>query len=107
MERIRHEKTALNREQTHQTLHQILHAYDPKENFRSLTMPHALTTRESMMESKPVGSYEPTGIDVLVIGTGLGGLVAILECVRKGHNVRVLERNADINTLGTALNVES
>lgn len=54
-----------------------------------------------------MGSYEPTGIDVLVIGTGLGGLVAILECVRKGHNVRVLERNADINTLGMAPNVES
>jgi 2-polyprenyl-6-methoxyphenol hydroxylase-like FAD-dependent oxidoreductase len=64
-------------------------------------MPHALSTRDSTMESKPVGSYEPTGIDVLVVGTGLGGLVATLECVRKGHNVRVLERNADINIMGT------
>jgi predicted oxidoreductase len=54
------------------------------------------------MESKPVGSYEPSGIDVLVVGTGLGGLVATLECVRKGHNVRVLERNADINIMGMA-----
>jgi phytoene dehydrogenase-like protein len=52
------------------------------------------------MESKPVGSYEPTGIDVLIIGTGLAGLVAALECTRKGHNVRVLERNSDINTAG-------
>jgi 2-polyprenyl-6-methoxyphenol hydroxylase-like FAD-dependent oxidoreductase len=52
------------------------------------------------MESKPVGSYEPTGIDVLIVGTGLAGLVAALECTRKGHNVRVLERNADINTAG-------
>lgn len=55
------------------------------------------------MESKPVGSYESTGIDVLVIGTGLGGLVTTLECVRKGHNVRVLERNADINVLGMVI----
>jgi monoamine oxidase len=47
-----------------------------------------------------VGSYEPTGIDVLIIGTGLAGLVAALECVRKGHNVRVLERNENINTAG-------
>jgi NADPH-dependent 2,4-dienoyl-CoA reductase/sulfur reductase-like enzyme len=63
-------------------------------------MPHALTSRDSTMESKPVGSYEPTGIDVLIVGTGLAGLVAALECTRKGHSVRVLERNADINTAG-------
>lgn len=52
------------------------------------------------MESKPIGSYPNTGIDVLIVGTGLAGLVAALECTRKGHNVRVLERNADINTAG-------
>ena len=63
-------------------------------------MPHALTSRDSTMESKPVGSYESTGIDVLIVGTGLAGLVAALECTRKGHNVRVLERNSDINTAG-------
>jgi ribulose 1,5-bisphosphate synthetase/thiazole synthase len=63
-------------------------------------MPHALTSRDSTMESKPVGSYESTGIDVLIVGTGLAGLVAALECTRKGHNVRVLERNATINTAG-------
>jgi glycine/D-amino acid oxidase-like deaminating enzyme len=63
-------------------------------------MPHALTSRDSTMESKPVGSYEATGIDVLIVGTGLAGLTAALECTRKGHNVRVLERNADINTAG-------
>lgn len=54
------------------------------------------------MESKPLGSYEPSGIDVLIVGTGLAGLVAALECIRKGHNVRVLERNASINTNGRA-----
>lgn len=63
-------------------------------------MPHALTSRDSTMESKPIGSYPKTGIDVLIVGTGLAGLVAALECTRKGHNVRVLERNADINTAG-------
>lgn len=51
-------------------------------------------------DSKPVGSYPPTGIDVLIVGTGLAGLTASIECVRKGHNVRVLERNNDINTAG-------
>jgi len=51
-------------------------------------------------EPKPVGSYPNTGIDVLIVGTGLAGLTATIECVRKGHNVRVLERNDDINTAG-------
>ncbi|KAF2722513.1 FAD/NAD(P)-binding domain-containing protein [Polychaeton citri CBS 116435] len=49
---------------------------------------------------KPVGSYPPSGIDVLIVGTGLAGLTAAIECVRKGHNVRVLERHASINTQG-------
>ncbi|KAH9899043.1 FAD/NAD(P)-binding domain-containing protein [Xylariomycetidae sp. FL2044] len=49
---------------------------------------------------KPVGSYPPTGIDVLIVGTGLAGLTAAIECVRKGHNVRILERHDDINTAG-------
>jgi len=55
------------------------------------------------MESKPIGSYPKSGIDVLIVGTGLAGLVAALECIRKGHNVKVLERNATINTAGTPL----
>lgn len=63
-------------------------------------MPHALTSRDSAMEAKPLGSYEKTGIDVLIVGTGLAGLVAALECTRKGHTVRVLERGTDINTAG-------
>ena len=56
-------------------------------------------------EPKPVGSYPATGIDVLVVGTGLAGLTAAIECVRKGHNVRVLERNASINTAGMHLSL--
>jgi monoamine oxidase len=52
------------------------------------------------MEAKPIGAYPSTGIDVLIVGTGLAGLVAALECTRKGHNVRVLERNSTINTAG-------
>ncbi|KAL1879945.1 hypothetical protein VTK73DRAFT_6525 [Phialemonium thermophilum] len=50
--------------------------------------------------SQPLGSYSPSGIDVLIVGTGLAGLTAGIECVRKGHNVRILERNEAINTAG-------
>ncbi|RYC59324.1 hypothetical protein CHU98_g6890 [Xylaria longipes] len=51
-------------------------------------------------DCNPVGSYPPTGIDVLIVGTGLAGLTASIECIRKGHNVRMLERMEDINTAG-------
>jgi predicted oxidoreductase len=49
---------------------------------------------------KPVGSYPSSGIDVLIVGTGLAGLSASIECIRKGHKVKVLERNHNINTSG-------
>lgn len=51
-------------------------------------------------EPRPVGSYPKTGIDVLIVGTGLAGLSAAIECTRKGHNVRILERNSTINVAG-------
>lgn len=53
-----------------------------------------------MAETKPLGSYPKSGIDVLIVGTGLAGLTAAIECTRKGHNVSVLERNSTINTAG-------
>lgn len=54
----------------------------------------------SSNEYRPIGSYPPSGIDVLVVGTGLAGATAVLECMRKGHNVRVLERNQGLNMAG-------
>ncbi|KAB5584740.1 hypothetical protein GE09DRAFT_1165820 [Coniochaeta sp. 2T2.1] len=51
-------------------------------------------------ESQPVGSYPNSGIEVLIVGTGLAGLTASIECIRKGHKVQVLERYDDINTAG-------
>lgn len=41
--------------------------------------------------SIPMKRYPPSGIDVLVVGGGIGGMFAAIECHRKGHNVRVLE----------------
>ncbi|OAG02158.1 monooxygenase [Paraphaeosphaeria sporulosa] len=46
------------------------------------------------------GDYPDSGLDILIVGAGLAGLTAAIECVRKGHRVRVLERGADINTMG-------
>ena len=38
--------------------------------------------------------HPETGINVLIVGAGMGGLMTLLECWRKGHNISgVLERN--------------
>jgi heterodisulfide reductase subunit A-like polyferredoxin len=50
-------------------------------------------TKDEAMEFAPVGTYPSAGIDVLIVGTGFGGLTAALELTRKGHSVRILERN--------------
>lgn len=50
-------------------------------------------TKDEAMEFAPVGTYPSAGIGVLIVGTGFGGLTAALELTRKGHSVRVLERN--------------
>jgi len=33
-----------------------------------------------------------TGISVLIIGAGVGGIMSALECWRKGHTVRIVEQ---------------
>ncbi|KAF4469575.1 hypothetical protein FALBO_3520 [Fusarium albosuccineum] len=37
--------------------------------------------------------YPETGVNVLIAGAGLGGITCALECWRKGHNVRVIDRS--------------
>lgn len=37
--------------------------------------------------------FTPTGISVLIVGGGVAGLLAALECWRKGHEVRIVERS--------------
>jgi len=51
-------------------------------------------------DSKDVKIAPASGISVLVVGGGVGGLVAALECARKGHSVRVFEREAAITSGG-------
>ena len=38
--------------------------------------------------------YPQTGIFVLIVGSGIGGLMSALECWRKGHSIQILERSA-------------
>jgi 2-polyprenyl-6-methoxyphenol hydroxylase-like FAD-dependent oxidoreductase len=49
----------------------------------------------------------PSGVSVLVVGAGPAGVFAALECWRKGHNVRVIERNASARTQGEIDSMEA
>ncbi|KAI2625631.1 putative monooxygenase [Hypoxylon sp. NC1633] len=42
----------------------------------------------------------PTGIKVIIVGTGFAGLTAAIECQRKGHSVLVLEKFPELKLLG-------
>lgn len=46
----------------------------------------------------------PSGINVLIVGAGVGGLTAALECHRKGHSVRIIERAPNATAAGMLIN---
>lgn len=50
-----------------------------------------------------VRRLSPTGISILVVGGGVGGMMTALESWRQGHDVRILERNPKLDTIGTYL----
>ena len=43
---------------------------------------------------------EPSGIDVLIVGAGLGGLYAAIDFHRQGHAVVVVESKREVEALG-------
>lgn len=47
-----------------------------------------------------VKRFPRNGIKVIVVGAGIGGLSAALECWRKGCDVVVLERSELLSPLG-------
>ncbi|ETS76329.1 hypothetical protein PFICI_11716 [Pestalotiopsis fici W106-1] len=47
--------------------------------------------------------YPDTGLKVLVVGAGPGGLMTALEFWRKGHTVEILEKANDISPIGDAI----
>ena len=59
-----------------------------------------LSDRLQRLSTDKVNFHPPTGISVLIVGAGVGGLMAALECRRKGHNVRVVERSPTPSTQG-------
>ena len=56
--------------------------------------------RGSEMKCEP-----PSGIDVLVVGAGLGGMFAAVELQRQGHQVKILEAKEKMEGLGKAFSL--
>jgi monoamine oxidase len=53
----------------------------------------------------PDGTAAPgsSGVSVLIVGCGFGGIAAAIECHRKGHRVVVFEKNSEIGGLGESI----
>ncbi|RAH55757.1 monooxygenase [Aspergillus piperis CBS 112811] len=49
--------------------------------------------------------YPPTSVKVVIVGGGISGLFAALECWRKGHDVQVVERGANISEAGDVVGI--
>jgi NADPH-dependent 2,4-dienoyl-CoA reductase/sulfur reductase-like enzyme len=58
----------------------------------------SMTTDADMAISYP--RKAPSGIKVIIVGAGFAGLTAAIECHRKGHDVTVFEKVADLKPLG-------
>lgn len=55
----------------------------------------------SSFQSDEMKREAQSGINVLVVGAGLGGLFAAVELYRQGHNVRVIESKSGLEGLGS------
>ncbi|KAI0864923.1 FAD/NAD(P)-binding domain-containing protein [Xylaria cubensis] len=52
-----------------------------------------------------VSRMSPTGISIIIAGGGIGGLMFALEAWRQGHDVKVFEKSAKLDTLGDAFGI--
>ena len=57
------------------------------------------------MASAVLNRGEKNEMSVLVSGAGVGGLMAALECWRRGFNVRIVERAKGIVTTGDSFSI--
>lgn len=53
----------------------------------------------------PSSDVRATGIDVIVVGAGFGGIACAIECKRKGHRVMILEKVRELKQLGDLLSL--
>ncbi|CAK7237852.1 hypothetical protein SEUCBS140593_010163 [Sporothrix eucalyptigena] len=46
-----------------------------------------------------------SGITVIIVGLGLGGLTAAIECRRKGHNVIAIDKQKELKPIGDSIGI--
>ncbi|KAH7155948.1 FAD binding domain-containing protein [Dactylonectria macrodidyma] len=54
-----------------------------------------------------VAAPNSTGIKVIIVGMGLGGLAAAIECTRKGHTVLAIDQQKELKPIGDSIAVPS
>lgn len=52
------------------------------------------------MQSHKMKREALSHIDILIVGAGLGGLYAAIECYRQGHSPRIIESKNEVEALG-------
>jgi heterodisulfide reductase subunit A-like polyferredoxin len=55
---------------------------------------------DAVLSADNIKFQPPTGLTILVVGAGVGGLMSALECRRKGHNVQLIERTPALSIAG-------
>jgi len=73
------------------------------------------TVLRSDSQSKPIDGplqdpypdRKPTGINVVIVGAGFGGLCAAIECYRQGHQVQIYESFQELKVLGDIISFGS
>lgn len=55
--------------------------------------------------ASPIAEYPKTGLKVVVVGAGFGGLTAAIECYLKGHEVVILEKTPTWTQLGDIISI--
>jgi 2-polyprenyl-6-methoxyphenol hydroxylase-like FAD-dependent oxidoreductase len=59
------------------------------------------------MPQRQYARLPPSGISVIIVGAGFGGLCAAIECDRKGHHVILLEKTSQLKPLGDIISFAS
>mgnify|MGYP002380088433 CR=1 FL=1 len=57
-------------------------------------------TKATGVGPESVATPHSSGIKVIIVGLGLGGLAAAIECARKGHTVLAIDQQKELKPIG-------